>query len=136
MNKLTFILLFLSLLGFSQKKDKKGNVFTNTGDAAKLVVAKQKLYAGDYVGALNAYREVEYNSPNDASVKYYVGLCYFNLKQIEKSKETLLAAVQINKDVKPETHLLLGKIYQLNEDYNMAIDEAAKYKAEIGRAHV
>lgn len=125
MNKLTFIFLFLSLLGFSQKKDKKGNA---VGDAAKLAIAKQKLYAFDYVGALNIYREVEQSNPNDASVKYYVGLCYFNLNQIPKAKEELLAAIQVNKGLKPETHLLLGKIYHKEEDFDKAIEELAKFK--------
>jgi hypothetical protein len=73
---LLFSTLFISLAAFSQK-DKSGNIFTNAGDAAKTVVAKQKLYGGDYVGALNSFREVEKNSPSDAVIKYYVGYCYF-----------------------------------------------------------
>ncbi|MBX3163903.1 MAG: PD40 domain-containing protein [Bacteroidetes bacterium] len=126
MNKLTFIFLFLSVLGFAQKKEKKGNA---VGDAAKMAIAKQKLYAFDYVGALNTYREVEQNNSNDAPLKYYVGLCYFNLKQYENAKQKLLTAVDINKDLKPETHLVLAKIYQIDEEFDKAIDAATKFKS-------
>jgi Tol biopolymer transport system component len=129
MNKLLLLFaVLLSLTGLSQK-DKSGNVFTDVGDAAKMVVAKQKLYAEDHVGALNAFREVEKNNPNDASVKYYVALCYYNLKQYPKAMETLQKAVEIKKDIKPETYVLLGKLYQLEENFDKAIDAFNTYKS-------
>ncbi len=104
MNKITIVLLFFSLAGFSQK-EKKGNAFS---DAAKLALAKQKLYAGSFASALNLYREVEKNNPDKASVKYYVGLCHFNLKQIDNSKKSLLRALEIGVDIVPETYFVLG----------------------------
>lgn len=127
MNKLTTLLLFLSFFGFSQK-EKKGNVFSNTGDAAKMFSAKQKLYAGEFLTALNGFREVEKNNPKDASVKYYVGQSYYGLKQFDNAKESLLKALEINVGVKPETHLLLGKIYQSEENFDKAIAEFTVYK--------
>lgn len=119
--------LFMSLSVFSQT-EKSGNVFVNTADAAKMALAKQKMYAGDYVAALNAYREVENNEPANATVKYYVGYCYFSLKQFDKAKETLLKALEINKDVKPETHLVLGRVYQALEAFDKAIEAFNIYK--------
>jgi Tol biopolymer transport system component len=128
MKKITCLFLFISLVGFSQK-EKKGNVFSNAGDAAKMFSAKQKVLAGQYVSALNIFKEVEKDNPNDASVKYYIGLCHYNLKQFSHAKESLLKAVDINKDVKPETHLVLGKVYQVEENFDKAIDEYKIYKA-------
>lgn len=128
MNNLTYLLLFISLFGFAQK-EKKGNVLTNAGDAAKIFAGKQKVLAGDYVSALNIFREVEKDNPKDASVKYYVGLCQFNLKQFASAKESLLKALEINTGVKPETHLVLGKIYQKEENFDKAIAELNIYKA-------
>ncbi|MDI1356070.1 MAG: carboxypeptidase regulatory-like domain-containing protein [bacterium] len=122
MKKLTYIFLFLTIVGFSQKGE-KDNVFTNAGDAARMATAKQKLYAEDYVQAMNIFREVEKNNPGDASVKYYIGLCYFNLKLYDFAKASLLKATEINKGVKPETHLLLGEIYQMEENYDLALTE-------------
>src|SRR5688500_1175497 len=116
MTKLTYVLLFLSFFGFAQKED-KDNVITNTADAAKIALAKQKLYAEEYVSALNAFREVEKDNQNDATVKYYVGLCYYHLKQYENAKTALTKAIEINKNLKPETHFVLGKVYQAEEDF-------------------
>jgi hypothetical protein len=127
MNKLTYVLLLISFFAFSQK-EKKGNVFSNAGDAAKLFSAKQKLFAGQFVSALGSFREVEKDNPKNSGVKYYIGLCYFNLKQIPNAKEILLKALEINVDVKPETHLLMGKVYQAEENFDKAIEEYKVYK--------
>jgi Tol biopolymer transport system component len=136
MKKILFLFLTLSLVSFGQddagkkdKKDKKTNVFTDAGDVAKLVVAKQKLYAGDFVGALNTYREVEKNSPKDPSVLHYIGFCYYNLKQNDKAKENLLKSLEINPTAKPENHLILGKIAQSESNFDKAIEEFTAFKA-------
>lgn len=136
MKKILFLFLTLSLVSFGQddagkkdKKDKKTNVFTDAGDVAKLVVAKQKLYAGDFVGALNTYREVEKNSPKDPSVLHYIGFCYYNLKQNDKAKENLLKSLEINPNAKPENHLILGKIAQSESNFEKAIEEFSAFKA-------
>lgn len=131
MNKLLLLLaLTISLPALSQK-DKSGNIFTDAGDAAKLVVAKQKMYAGDYVSALNSFREIEKNNPSDAGIKYYVGFCYFNLKQTANAQQTLEKAIELKKDVKPETYLLLGKVYQLQENFDGAIEQLSTYKTMV-----
>ncbi len=131
MKKLSYILVFVSFFAAAQE-DKKGNVLTNTGDAAKMILGKQKLYAGDLVSALNTFREVEKNSPKDPAVLYYVGYCYFSLKQYDKAKETLLRAEAVQIDVKPETFLVLGKIYQFEENYDKAITEFTTLKNTKG----
>jgi tetratricopeptide (TPR) repeat protein len=127
MNKLCTILVFVSFFAVAQN-DKKNNILTNTADATKMVIAKQKLYSGDLVGALNSFRELEKNSPNDPAILYYVGYCHFYLKQYDKSKESLLKAEKINADVKPETFLLLGRLYHFDENYDKAIEEFTKVK--------
>jgi Tol biopolymer transport system component len=122
MNKFTCVLLLLSFFASAQN-DKKGNVLTNTGDAAKMGIAKQKLYSGNLVGALNAFREIEKNNSKDAPVLYYIGYCYFNMKDYNKAKDFLLRAEALKVDVKPETFLYLGKIFQLEENYDKAMEE-------------
>lgn len=122
------ILFFSSLFSFSQK-DKKGNVFSDAGFTAKMLVAKQKMLGGKYVGALNSFRELEQTHPNDAGLLYYIGECYFILKQIDKSKEYLLKAVAQVNGVNVSTHLTLGKIYQIEENFDKAIEEFNIYKS-------
>lgn len=127
MFRFTLCLLLLSFYAFSQK-DKKSNVFSNAGDAAKVFSAKQKVLAGEYVVALNAFREVEKNNPRNAGIKYYIGLCYFQTNNITEAKKSLLSAIEINEDVVPETHFLLGRVYQLEEEFDNAIKEFELYK--------
>jgi len=133
MNKLCYIFVFLSFFALAQN-DKKGNVLTNTGDAAKMVIAKQKLYAGDLVNALNSFREIEKNNPKDPTVFYYIGYCYFNIKDYTKAKEYLLRAEAIKEGVKAENFLLMGKIYQIEENYDKAVEELTTLKSTKGAA--
>lgn len=133
MTKFLFIFLFISISIFAQEppsnKEKKGNVFKDAGDAAKMGLAKQKLYAGQYVSAINLYREVEKNEPNNGTVLYYLGYCYYGLKDTDKAKEYFLKAKEAKENFKVETHLMLGKILQAEENNDKAIEEFTAYKA-------
>lgn len=133
MKKILFLFLSISLISQAQtesdKKDKKTTVLEDAGDVAKLVIAKQKLYAGDFTGSLNTYREVEKNNPKDPSVLHYIGFCYFNLKQIQKAKEYLLKSLEVNPTAEPYNHLVLGKIYQVEGDFDKAIQEFTLFKS-------
>jgi tetratricopeptide (TPR) repeat protein len=123
-------LFFLFFTGFAySQKDKGTNVFTGAGDAAKMLLAKQKLYAGQYISALSLFKEIEMNNPKNATVKYYVGLCQYNLQQRDHAKETLLKAAELNSSEKPEVHLVLGKIYQAEENFDKAIEEFTLFKS-------
>ncbi len=128
MYRILITLFFLPLL-ISAQKENKENIFSNAADAAKMIVAKQKLYAGDIVGALNAFREIEKNNPNDATLKYYVGHCYFLMKDVPNARIAAEKAVEINKDVKPQTYFLLGRIEQSDEAFIKASDYFNKFKS-------
>lgn len=103
----------------------------DAGDQVKMVLAKQKLYAGQYIGALNIYKEVLQKNPDDAGVLYYIGYCHYELKKFDLATEALKKAVSINKDVKPETHLVLGKIYLLDEKIDDALASFNTYKTSV-----
>lgn len=103
----------------------------DAGDQVKMALAKQKLYAGQYIGALNVYKEVLEKNPDDATVLYYVGYCHFQLKKNELALDFLKKAIASNKDIKPETHLVLGKIYLLDEKIDDALTEFNIYKSAV-----
>ena len=103
----------------------------DAGDQVKMVLAKQKLFAGQYIGALNIYKEVLQKNPDDSDVLYYVGYCNFELKKFDIALEHLKKAVATNKDVKPETHLVLGKIYLMDEKIDEALLEFNSYKVSV-----
>lgn len=101
----------------------------DAGDQVKMILAQQKLYGGQIIGALNIYKEVLQKNPEDATVLYYVGYCNFRLKKIEEATTHLKKAVATNKDVKPETHLVLGKIYLSEGKIDDALTAFNTYKA-------
>jgi tetratricopeptide (TPR) repeat protein len=127
MIRLIIAFLFLSSFAVAQK-EKKGNVFADANDVARMALARQKYLGGKTVSALNSYREIEKTNPRNATVKYYIGLCYFTLKQFANAKESLQKALDLGTDVKPETHLLMGKLYQIDENFDKAIEEFNIYK--------
>ena len=102
----------------------------DAGDIVKMELAKQKLYAGQYVGAINLYKEVLQKNPDDAKVLYYVGYCNVELKKYAEATENFKKAIATNKDVKPETYLQLGKIYLYSEKVDEALAEFNTYKTK------
>lgn len=100
----------------------------DTPDQVKMVLAKQKLYAGKFIAAISIYKEVLQNNQTDATVLYYIGYCNFELKKYDASADFLKRALNTNKGIVDETHLLLGKIYLLNEKIDDALSEFTIYK--------
>ncbi len=119
MSRILFILFILiSTISLAQK----GNMFTNTADKAKIELAKQKVYAGQFVAAYNSFKEISKTSPNDPNVFYYMGYCSFMLGKIDKAKEELNKSIELNPN-KGATHFILGKIYQKEDNFDEAIKE-------------
>ena len=79
-------LLFTTLSFFMLLSSTKA---IDAGDQLKMVVAKQKLYAGQFIGALTIYKEVLQKNPDDGLVLYYVGKCQYQLKKYDEATETL-----------------------------------------------
>lgn len=122
-----FILLVLSIL-FSATPAYSTPV--DAADQVKIALAKQKYLGGQVVEALNLFKEVLIKNPNDAMVLHYVGLCHFTLKDYDKALEHFVKAKETNKDVKYETMLYLGKIYQLQAKFDEALANYQDYKSK------
>ena len=122
MYKFLSLLILISSFGLAQD-NQKNSAILNPADIAKMAIAKQNLYAGNYIGALSTYRDVEKSNPNNEGLKYNIGLCYFNLSQYDKAKESLLGCLQINNKASNDAHLLIAKIYHLESNLEKAIEE-------------
>ena len=122
------ILLFLVFTLFISSVTLKAAPI-DAGDQVKIALAKQKFLGGQIVEALNLYKEVLTKYPNDPMVLHYVGLCHFTLKEYDKAFEHFNKAKE-SKDVKYETMLYLGRIYQMQNKYDDAISNYEAYKAK------
>ena len=128
MRKILFLLLLLPFLNSAQDKDKSASTIVNPADVAKLTVAKQKMYGGQFLSALNVFKELEHSYEGNTSIKYYMGFCYFNLNQYSNARSVLEKALSLKDKPKPETHLLLGKIYHLEGEVDKAIESFKAFK--------
>ena len=118
MIKHILILTCIGTFAFAQKT----NMFTNTADKAKIQLAKQKMYGGQYLAAVNSFEEITKTSPNDANVYYYIGNCYYMLGKYTESKDNLTKSIGLNAN-KAAAHFMLGRILQREEKYDEAITE-------------
>ncbi len=103
------------------QKETKNNVFSNASDATKLSLGKQKLYAGDYTSAMASFKEIEKNNPNNSGIKYYIAYCQVELNQKDLAKKNLETAIELNSDLKAETHLLMAQLLQEEENFSKAL---------------
>lgn len=123
MKKLITTFCFFALLTNLQALD--------AGDQVKMVLAKQKLYAGQYIGALTIYKDVLQKNPNDATVLHYIGFCNYQLKKYDVAEETLKKAIATGKDVMPESYLILGKIHLSDGKIDEAAEEFNSFKMKV-----
>lgn len=112
------------------QKDK--NVFEKGEDIAKMTLAQQSFYGGDYQKALSIYRDVLAGKPNDANVIGHIGECYYAMGQMAEAQENLEKAKSIDEKAFENTSLLLGKIYHVNGKLDEAMTEFTFFKTLVG----
>jgi hypothetical protein len=113
---------------FAQKQ----NVIEKGEDIAKMTLAQQSFYGGDYQKAIALYKDVLAGKPGDANVIGHIGECYYAMGQMTDAQENLEKAKSIDEKAFPETSLLLGKIYHTAGKLDEAMTEFTFYKSLVG----
>lgn len=121
--------IFLSSLSIAQKG---GNVFKKGTDEYKIFMAKQDFYAGDYRSAVNKFKEVLKNRPDDASVMFFIGYSYFNMREYVAALEMLESAKKTNAAAHEELGLILGQTLHMRGRLDEAANELNAYKTALG----
>lgn len=114
-----FLLLFVSSSVFAQ------NIVDKGGDELKLFNASQAFNMGDYVKAVNLYKEVLANRPNDAAVVFHIGECYFYMNETDKALEQFEKAKSTNENAHPDIRFMVGRCYQMKGRLEDAMAEYA-----------
>ncbi len=99
------------------------NVIDKSGDELKLFQASQAFNAGDYVKAVNLYKEVLANRPNDAEIIFHIGDCYFNMAELDKAQEQFEKAKGINDKAHTDIRFMVGRCYQAKGRLDEAMTE-------------
>ncbi|MBI3510815.1 MAG: PD40 domain-containing protein [Bacteroidetes bacterium] len=99
------------------------SIVDKSGDELKLFNAQQAFNGGDYVKAVNLYKEVLANKPNDAVIITHIGECYFNMQEPDKAMEQFTQAKAINENATPQLRFLIGRCYQQKGKLDDAMTE-------------
>ena len=132
MKKLLYlsVLTALSYGSLSAQNDK--NVFEKGEDIAKMTLAQQSFYGGEYQKALGIYKDVLAGKPGDANVIGHIGECYYAMGQLTEAQENLEKAKSIDEKAFEPTSLLLGKMYHTDGKLDAALAEFTFYKTLVG----
>jgi hypothetical protein len=122
------MMLFISCYAFAQEKK---TIVDGAGDQVKMALAKQKFYGGDYRSALNIYKELAATSPNDGSIAYYIGECYFAMNDISSALEQLEKAKTMTENASSDLPLLLGRIYHSKGEVDKALEHFNAYRSSV-----
>lgn len=139
MKKVIYILTFLiSTAGFAQNVEFTKENFKENKDGLK--EAKNKIEEGDkffeqgsvfYKQAIDPYMVAQKFNPNNALLNYKIGKCYLYSNYKLKSIPFLEKAIQLNPNVDPQVHLVLGKAYHLDMQWDKAMDEFKMFQKTI-----
>ncbi len=129
--KITYLSMLL-MLSFSTVFAQKQNVIEKTGDIAKMTLAQQSFYGGDYQKALGIYKDILTDKPNDAAVIGHIAECYYAMNMIPDATTNAEKAKSIDEKAFEETSLILGKIYFEEGKLDEALTEFTFYKGLVG----
>lgn len=111
-------------------QDKK-TIVDDAGTQVKIAMAKQKFYGGDYRSALNIYKELSATNPNDGSIAFYIGECYFAMEQVAEAQEQLEKAKSFTTNPHTDLPLLLGRIYHSKGEIDKALTEFNAFRSAV-----
>jgi len=131
MKKITHLSALL-ILSISTLSAQKQNIVEKGEDLAKMTLAQQSFYGGDYQKAIGLYKDILAGKPGDAEVIGHIGECYYAMGQMADAQENLEKAKGIDEKAFEETSLLLGKIYHVNGKLDEAQTEFTFYKNLVG----
>ncbi len=97
------------------------------GDKVKEVLAKDKVSAQDYRGALKMYYDMLAKEPNNANYNYYAGQCLLELKKYEDAITYLETTLKEKPKYNEVIHLALAKCYLHTTKLDEAIAEVDNY---------
>ncbi len=115
---LVCFILMNSIL-FSQMNPKGGDADVST----KLSEAGHAYNAGNMDEALKLYTEANEMKPDDGSILFHIGQCYYSLQQLDEAMEYLQKAEAADSNANEDLNLGLGMVYQQENQLDKAIAE-------------
>jgi outer membrane protein OmpA-like peptidoglycan-associated protein/tetratricopeptide (TPR) repeat protein len=134
-NKFLLVTFSLSIsLGFSQNVEFTKENFKDRKDELK--AALKDIEKGDefmnletyyFKNAIPLYLNAYNLNPNNAVLNYHLGKAYLYSNFKEKAIDYLIKAIRLNPQVAPDINLYLGMGYQIDMQWDMAVDAFNKH---------
>ena len=112
---------------------KSGNTESEIGNEA---VALVKDPGDHFKKALINYLSANKFNPNSAKLNLKIGNCYLYTSDKAKAYTYLAKALKLNPDIDPMLHFLLGRCYQLNNEFEKSIQEYSSYEEKAKNKYV
>jgi len=141
--KLIALFLLLPLLTWAQSMniDFSKNNFPNQKEELK--IAKENIKKGDEYyfnkneaiikNALPYYLKANEFNPNNADLNFKIGNCILKSPNKSSAYQYLKNAMELNPSINPELHYQLGKAYQLNSQFDKALEHYNLYMQAGGK---
>lgn len=112
---------------------KAGDEFLEIANEAVALVKSPK---DDFKKALQQYDKAQKFNPSNAELNMKIGNCLLYTNEKYKAKKYLDKAWQLDKEVDPMLHFLLGQSFQLNNEFDKAIEQYKTFEAEAKNKYV
>jgi tetratricopeptide (TPR) repeat protein len=128
------LLLFVMSQSFAQqgKKPAKPVVLTKDQVSEFKKTASEYFKSENYKAALEIYRQLQANDPNNADYNYKLGVCYLNTEINRKMAAGYLVKAASSKEVPKDVNYHLGRALLILEELDDAIDTYEKFKIANG----
>lgn len=119
------LLLFTPAIGFSARATQSSQ--------SLLESAQQDFQASRFAQAATLLDQADKTNPNDAAVHYWLGRCYYEMKDYEKASQEMARAVKLDGQ-NSAYHFWLGRIYGRMADQHRSLWLGIKTRDEFETA--
>jgi len=139
---LNLILLVLSSATFAQTKSVEFSKDNFSDRKEQLKEAKENLKRGDelykqsemlFRNALPFYLKAQEFNPNNSELNFKIGNCLLHSADKSHAWEYIQKAIDLNPDIHPEAEYQLGCAYQLDDQFDKAIQHLNAYRTKNGK---
>ncbi|MFI5150847.1 MAG: hypothetical protein ACHQRM_14015 [Bacteroidia bacterium] len=122
----------LGLFLFQTESNAQG-VLSKGGDQIKMKMAQQDFYGGNYVAAMNIYKEILADKPKDANLMFHIAECLYMMDDMVNAKAGFIKAINTDAKEAGESHLYLGRMLLTAGKLDSAEAELTIFKGIAGK---
>lgn len=100
----------------------------------KLLKGRDQQFAGDWMGAMQTFKEILQIDQSNAMAHFRIAECHFSLKKYDYAMEYIAKAGDKDPEVNKEYHYLLGQIHHKLGNLDKAIESFTAFRPLVNEA--